>query len=384
MSPDRVHNIEDLRRAARARLPRIAYGYLEGGAEDELTLRANREVFNSIRFAPRMFIDVSARSQQVTVLGRKYDCPFGIAPTGAAGILWHDADIALARAAREANVPFALSTHSLAPLERVTCEARYAPWFQLYMSKDRAATERAVTRAIAAGSEALLLTADVPVGGNREYNERNGFTMPLRLGVRTVLDGLAHPRWLLGVYLRSRLPNDLPHWGERRDSVDWSDVAWLRTLWPRSLVVKGILRIEDAKLALEHGADGIVISNHGGRQLDGAPSPLEVLPQIAHAVGEHLTIMVDSGFRRGTDIVKALALGADMVLVGRAALYGVAAAGEAGVRRALDILKNEVDRVMALIGCRSVAELDASFVRLPRSEVRRPAPQALRALHRAA
>jgi isopentenyl diphosphate isomerase/L-lactate dehydrogenase-like FMN-dependent dehydrogenase len=358
----RARSIEDLRDAARRRLPRVVFDYVDGGAEDRVTLRANREAFEAIRFAPRTLVDVSRRSQQVSLLGRVYDCPFGIAPLGASGLCWRDADVALARAARAANVPFTLSTHSFVPVERVAREAGGAPWFQLYMPKDRAAAGTMVQRAFDAGCEVLVLTTDVPVGGNREHDERNGFGVPLRLGARTVLDALRHPRWLAQVYFRSLRGRELPRWGLRRDQADWGDFDWLRTLWPRKLLVKGILTVEDARLAREHGADGIVVSNHGGRQLDGAPATIEALPRIAAALGGSMAILVDGGFRRGADVVKALALGADMVLVGRPALYGAAAAGEAGVSRALHILKSEIDRVLALLGCPSIGDLGPQHV----------------------
>ena len=376
-------NIADLQAIARRRLPRIAYDFLERGAEEELTLAANRAAFQRIRFQTRVLRDVSARSQKVTLWGKTYDSPFGVAPTGASGMYCFDADAAIARAARRANVPCALSTATFVPMERVMREAGGALWFQLYMSKDLQTAERLVKRALAAGFEVLVLTTDIPVAGNREHNRRNEFEIPLRLRPAIVLDGLKHPRWLAGVFLRTLLSSGIPRFQnldvsvggritsptlsefrQRRDALDWEDFSWLRELWPGKLLVKGILTVEDAQLAAQHGADGIFVSNHGGRQLDGAPSPLEVLPHIAAAVGRRLAIMVDGGFRRGTDIVKALALGADMVFLGRPVLYGAAAGGEHGVFHALNLLKNEVDRVMALIGCRSVAELGPEYLRL--------------------
>ena len=362
-----VWNIADLRRLARARLPQVVWDYIEGGAEDEITSRANREAFAALRFAPRVLVNTSQRSLKTTLLGRQYDAPFGIAPMGATGLVWHGADIKLARAARAANLPFALSTHAFATPASVARESGCAPWFQLYMSPERQVAREALVRAQEAGCDTLLLTADVPVGGNREYNDRNGFCIPFQLGLANVLDGMAHPRWLAQVFVRSRLyarahETAPPGWSERRDVLDWRDFIWLRNAWHGKLLVKGVLTPEDAILAADLGADGIIISNHGGRQLDGAPSPMEVLPQITAAVKGRIAIIADSGFRRGSDIVKALALGADFVLVGRAALYGAAANGEKGVQRALQILCKEVDRTLALIGCRSIAELGPRFL----------------------
>ena len=372
-------NIHDLRRIAQRRLPRVAWEFLERGTEDETTLAENRAAFERIRLRPRALVDVSKRTQQVTVFDRTYRAPFGIAPTGAAGLYSFEADVALARAAAKAGVPFVLSTASFVALERVAREADGSKWFQLYMSKDRDAAQTLVARARDAGFEALVVTTDVPVGGNREYNRRNRFDVPFRLNFRNALDGALHPHWLVNVFMRTLLTSGVPRFRNtdvggriiarnllefraRREALDWSDFDWLREFWPGKLLVKGVLTVEDALLAVRHGADGLFVSNHGARQLDGAPAPLDVLPEIAAAVGGRIRIMLDSGVRRGSDIVKALALGADMVFVGRAALYGASAGGEAGVTRALDILKSEVDRVMALIGCPSVEDLHARYL----------------------
>ena len=357
-----AYSIADLQAAARRRLPAVVWRYIEGGAEDEITLRANRAAFEALRFAPRTLVDVSRRSQKVTVFGVPYDSPFGVSPMAPLGLTRYEADIALARAARAANVPHVLSTHAFVPLARVASEAGGAPWLQVYPPTDRGRAKAELESARAAGCEVLVLTADVPVRGNREYNDRNGFGMPLRLHWRAMAEGLLHPRWLCDVYLRSVYGRKLGESRVRRDLHDWDDFAWLRAAWPGKLVLKGVLCAEDARLAAQHGADGILVSNHGGRQLDGAPPTLEVLPQIAAAAGDRLAIFVDGGIRRGADIVKALALGADMAFVGRAALYGVAAGGEAGARRALQILRTEVDRVLALLGRTSIDELDPSCV----------------------
>lgn len=383
MNYRQAYNIEDLRNAARKRLPRVAYDYLEWGAEDYVTLRENRAAFERIRLKPRILLDVSDRSQKVDVFGKSFDAPFGIAPTGAAGLYCFEADVELARAAQKANVPFVLSTASFTAMERVARSAGGTKWFQLYMSKDRDPAERLVVRARDAGFEALVVTTDVPVGANREYNRRNGFEIPFRLNLANMMDGVLHPRWLCDVFLRTLLDSgvprfqnvdtntggriiskDLAQFRARRDALDWSDLGWLRDIWPGKLMVKGIMTVSDALLAAEHGADGIFVSNHGGRQLDGAISPLSALPEIVEAVGGRMAIMLDGGIRRGTDIVKALALGADMVFVGRATLYGVTVAGQRGAEHALALLRSEVDRVLALLGCRSVAELGPQHLQL--------------------
>lgn len=386
MSYSGAYNIEDLRQIAQRRLPRVAWDYLERGAEDDVTMVANRAAFERIHFEPRTLVDVSARTLHHALFGKIYTAPFGIAPTGAAGLYSFEADIALARAAGKAGVPFVLSTASFVAMERVAREAEGSKWFQLYMSKDREAAERLVRRAFDAGYEALVVTTDVPVGANREYNLRNGFSIPFRINARNVVDGLLHPRWLAQVFLRTLMASGVPRFQNvdsnvggriiskdlsafraRRDALDWSDMVWLRKIWPRKLLIKGVLVAGDARLALQHGADGVVVSNHGGRQLDGARAAIDALPAIVEAVGGRMPVLFDSGVRRGADIVKALALGANFVFTGRATLYGAAAGGEAGVARALELLRTETDRVMALIGCNTVAELDRKYLSLPGS-----------------
>ena len=372
-----AQNIEDLRAIARSRVPKIAFDFLDGGAEDDLTLDNNRAVFKRIRFRPHTLIDVSKRSAKTEIFGKTFSAPFGVAPTGAAGLYGFKADSAMARAARDAGLPFVLSTASFEPLEEVARAAEGgALWFQLYMAKNRAPVEKLVARALDAGFEALVLTSDVAAMGNREYNRRNGFSTPLKLNLRNIVDGALHPRWSSGVFLRTLLDSGVPRYQnvsrdgneriidkpvaefqERREEVNWEDFRWLREFWPRKLFIKGVVRGDDALKAQQLGADGVFISNHGGRQLDGIISPLEAIPEIRAATGDRFMVMADGGFRRGADIVKAVALGADMAFVGRPMLYGISAGGEAGARHALNILLSEIDRVLALTGVCSIDKL---------------------------
>jgi isopentenyl diphosphate isomerase/L-lactate dehydrogenase-like FMN-dependent dehydrogenase len=358
-------------------VPKIAFDFLDGGAEDDLTLDNNRDVFRRIRFRPHTLIDVSKRSAKTEIFGKTFSAPFGIAPTGAAGLYGFMADSAMARAAREADLPFVLSTASFEPLEEVAkAAAGGALWFQLYMAKNRTPVEKLVTRALNAGFEALVLTSDVAAMGNREYNRRNGFSTPLKLNLRNIVDGALHPRWAFNVFLRTLLDSGVPRYQnvsrdgneriidspvaefqERREEVNWEDFRWLREFWPRKLFIKGVVRGDDARKAQRLGADGVFISNHGGRQLDGIISPLEAIPEIRAATGRRFMVMADGGFRRGADIVKAVALGADMAFVGRPLLYGISAGGEAGALHALNILKAEIDRVLALTGICSIDQL---------------------------
>ncbi len=372
-----AQNIEDLRAIARSRLPKIARDFLDGGAEDNLTLDNNRDVFRRIRFRPHTLIDVSKRSAKTEIFGKTFSAPFGIAPTGAAGLYGFKADTAMARAARDTGLPFILSTASFEPLEEVAQAANGGTlWFQLYMAKNRAPVEKLVTRALNAGFEALILTSDVAAMGNREDNRRNGFTTPLKLNLRNLIDGALHPRWSVDVFLRTLLDSGVPRYQnvsrdgneriidskvaefqERREEVNWEDFRWLREFWPRKLFIKGVVRGDDAAKAQQLGADGVLISNHGGRQLDGIISPLEAIPEIRAATGDNFMVMADGGFRRGADIIKAVALGADMAFVGRPLLYGISAGGEAGAKHALTILQSEIDRVLALTGICSIDEL---------------------------
>ena len=381
-----AYNIADLREMARRRLPKGIFEFVDRGAEDEVSLRNNRAAFERIKLKPRTLVDVSGRSQEITLFGHKHKMPIAIAPTGAAGIMWHEGEIAVARAAAAAGIPFTLATGSMTAMEKVVAQAGGRLWFQLYMWPDRSLSHKLVERAKAAGYEALIVTVDGVVSLNREYNLRNGYTIPFTFTQRNVTDVLMHPRWLFGVLARyvfttgmpryENYPNELKNRITARpmgksmlmtDSLCWEDLRVLRKLWPHTLIVKGILHPQDAVIAADCGADGVIVSNHGGRNLDSTQAPIEVLPEVVDAVGKRLTVIVDSGFRRGSDVIKALALGAKAVLVGRPTLYGAAAAGEAGAGRAIAIFREEIDRVLALIGCRSIAELNRDHLILLRS-----------------
>ncbi len=379
----RALNIADLREIARRRVPGFVFEYVEGGSEDEATLRHNREALGALRFVPRTLIDTCARSLATPLFGRPAAAPLVIAPTGLNGMLHPEGDIALARAAAAFGIPYTLSTLSTTRLEDVAAKAGGRLWMQLYVMKNRAIAEDIMARAAAAGYEALLLTSDANVFGSREWDKRN-YSRPGKPSLPAVLDTLRHPGWLTSVLLRHGVPKFhnieaflppgaasavggstiIPQMFE--PTIVWSDLAWIRRHWPGKLLVKGVLSVADAQRALDAGCDGIVLTNHGGRQLDYCAAPIEVLGEIAAAVGNKMTIVIDSGFRRGTDIAKALALGAHTVMIGRATLYGLAADGERGVRRALDMLAVELDRVLGQLGCRSVTELDPSLLRQSR------------------
>jgi len=377
-------NIADLRALAQKRLPRGLFEFMDRGSEDEVSLRNNRAAFERIKLKPRVLNDVSKRDQSITLFGHKQNMPVAIAPTGTPGIMWYEGELELARAAKKAGIPFTLATTTLTAMERIVDEVGGRLWFQLYMYADRSLSRWIAERAKTAGYEALIMTVDSPTFSNREYNLRNGFTIPITYSAKNMLDVMGHPRWMLGVWLRYLMEGGLPLFEnyppevkarvkaapmgramKLNDALNWDDVREMRKLWPRTLMIKGVLSPADAAIAADCGVDGIVVSNHGGRVVDGAIAPIEALPAMLDAVGKRMTVIVDSGFRRGSDVVKAMALGAHAVLVGRATLYGVAAAGEAGGTRALDILREEIDRVMALVGRRSIDELNRELLVLP-------------------
>jgi (S)-mandelate dehydrogenase len=362
-------NIEDLRKMARRKLPRIAFDYIEGGVEDERCPERNVAAFARRLLLPRYLVDVSSRDQTATLFDRSYASPFGIAPTGLAGLFRADADLLLARAAAESNIPFVISGAATASIEAITKTAPAHTWYQLYCARNPQITEDLIRRARDAELSTLVVTVDIPINAKRERNLRNGFGLPPRLKPSVVAEALMHPGWLIE-YLRRGQPRFetwAPYAGatnvnrffaeQMPATATWRDLEAFRRLWPRHLVLKGILHPDDAVRAVELGVDGIWVSNHGGRQLDQAPAALDMLPEINAAVGERAVLMVDGGVRRGSDIVTALCLGAQFVFVGRATLYGAAAAGLAGIRRAIEILKGEVDCVMAQIGCPSLAHL---------------------------
>ncbi len=366
-------NTADYRELARKRLPRMVFDYLEGGAEDEIGLRHNREVFDQVRFQPRRLVDVSHRSTRTSLFGKPLSAPMVIAPTGLNGILWPDGDLALARAAGRFGIPFALSTASTSSIEAVARAASGELWFQLYVVHRKLA-EQLVRRALAAGYTTLILTTDVGVNGKRERDLRNGFAMPVRYTLRTLADGMLHPRWSFDL-LRHGMPQLANFASEAaRDaevqaalmsrqmdtSFTWNDLGWLRDMWPHTLLVKGISRPDDAARCVALGADGVILSNHGGRQLDSAIAPLEALGPTVERVAA--PVLIDSGIRRGADVVKALALGASAALLGRATLYALAADGERGVGAALSMLKAEIDTTLAQIGCPAVTQLNGDYL----------------------
>jgi (S)-mandelate dehydrogenase len=368
-------NIDDLRTIARRRLPHFVFTYVDGGAEDELTLRGNRQAFARLRFRPRTLVDVSTRDLATRLLGRPSALPVVVGPTGLNGLSWRDGDMELARAAAAASVPFAMSTVSMSLIEDIAREAPGRLWLQAYVFSERRITEAMIGRARDAGFECVMLTSDFPVAGKRERDMRTGLLPHQQFTLATRLDMLMHPRWLATVATRRpRFVNVERELGPGRDvnsfvghgmfdpSFRWDDIRRFRDLWPRKLLLKGVLRADDAERAVAAGIDGIVLSNHGGRQLDGAISSIEALPEVVRAVGGRASILVDGGVRRGSDIAKALALGAEGVILGRAPVYGLAAGGAPGVAQAIAILTDELDRTLALTGCRNIAALTADLI----------------------
>jgi L-lactate dehydrogenase (cytochrome) len=373
----RAHTIADLRAIAARRVPRAVFDYTDGAAEQEISLRRARRSFARVEFHPRALRDVSTADTGTTVLGRRWPVPFGLAPTGFTRMMHHDGERAVVRAAERAGVTFSLSTMGTTSIEQVTREAPGAhKWFQLYVWRDRAAGKDLIERARAAGYEALLLTVDTPIAGARMRDVRNGLTIPPALTPSTVLDAAIHPAWWFNLLTTEPLTFASLHefHGTVAElvnamfdpSLTYDDIAWLRGVWPGPLLIKGIHTVADAQACVERGADGVIVSTHGGRQLDRAVAPLEVLAPIVDAVGDRAEVLLDTGIMHGGDIVAALALGAKGCLVGRAFMYGLMAGGERGVDRAIAILTREVTRTLRLLGVAGTAELNRSHVSLRR------------------
>jgi L-lactate dehydrogenase (cytochrome) len=368
--------LDDFEQAAAAHLPRPLFGYIAGAAETNLSLRSNRDSFAHYRFVPRVLVDISQRSTQRSLFGHTYDAPFGIAPLGLSALTAYRGDIVLARAAAGANVPMIMSGSSLIRLEEVAA-ASPRSWFQAYLPGDEPGIAALVARVARAGFSTLVVTVDTPVAANRENNVRTGFSTPLRPSVRLAWEGITHPRWSLGTFARTLLHHGMPHFENNhatrgapilsphverdfsdRGHLNWRHFAFIRRQWNGRLVIKGVLNVHDARIARDSGADAIIVSNHGGRQLDGAVSPLHVLPKVVAACPD-LPILLDGGIRRGSDVLKALALGACFVFAGRPFAYAAALGGEAGVAHAIGLLASEVSRDMAMLGVTSLDDLRA-------------------------
>ncbi|MEA2975812.1 MAG: hypothetical protein QOF19_1332 [Alphaproteobacteria bacterium] len=365
--------IEDLRQLARRKVPRAFFDYADRGSYAEETLRANREDLERIKLRQRVSIDVSQRSQSTTILGEAVALPLSLGPIGLCGMQHGDGEILACRAAQAAGIPFCLSTLSICSIEDVAEAVSKPFWFQLYVMKDRGFVRSLIERAIAAKCSALVLTIDLQVLGQRHADIRNGMTVPPEIRLSNIIDIATKPTWALSVArgkrktfgnVAGRVPgmdniNSLAGWINNQfdPALSWKDVEWIRSLWPGKLIIKGILDVEDAKLAAKTGASALVVSHHGGRQLDGAPSSISMLPKVVDAVGAEIEIMFDGGIRSGQDVLRALALGARSCMLGRAYIYGLGAGGEAGVAKAIDIIAKELDVTMALTGTRNVADI---------------------------
>ncbi|MFS2223363.1 alpha-hydroxy acid oxidase [Pantoea sp. B65] len=375
-----ILNLNDWRQQAKRVLPAFAFSYVDGGAEDEITLRHNREVFDRWQFVPPVLQDASQRDLSLQLGSEKLSAPLLIAPTGYNGMLRYQADLMLARAARKAGITYIQSTVSTAAMEEIAADGSGNHWFQLYVLKDREVTSDLLKRARKAGCSTLVVSVDAVHFGNRERDKRH-YRRPMKLSVPSLLNVATKPGWVW----RTLKPQGMPGFGNLQPylppqyqrgvggasyfaaqmdtRLDWQTISWLRSQWQGPLLIKGILTVADAQQAMASGAQGIVLSNHGGRQLDGSISPLLMLAEIRAALGAAATILIDSGFRRGSEVVKALALGASAVLIGRPLLYAVAVSGEAGVEQALSLLRAEIDRTMAQLGCTHLAQLGPHLLR---------------------
>jgi L-lactate dehydrogenase (cytochrome) len=370
--------IEDLRRTARRRVPRQFFEYADGGSYAEETLNANRADLERIRLRQRILVDVAGRSTRTTILGEPAALPLALAPIGLCGMQHGDGEILACRAAQEAGIPFCLSTMSICSIEDVAAAVAKPFWFQLYVMKDRGFVRALIERAAAAKCSALVLTVDLQVLGQRHRDIKNGLTVPPEMRIRNIIEIATKPAWALSIARGRRRTfgnlaghvrgiedvNSLAQWtnGQFDASLSWKDVEWIASLWPGKLILKGILDVEDARIAAKTGAAALVVSNHGGRQLDGAPSSISALPAVAEAVGSSLEILFDSGIRSGQDVMRAIALGARACLSGRAYVYGLGAGGQAGVARAIEIIRNELDTSMALTGVNRIEEIDRRVI----------------------
>ncbi len=373
---DDCYNVFDLRDAAKRRLPKGVFEFVDRSTEDEVALRNNRAGFERIKLRHRSLVDVSGRATKTTLFGKEISMPMAIAPTGAAGLCWHEGELELAKAAAKAKIPFTLATGAMTSMEKIANEANFRLWFQLYVWKQRDLSYQLIERAKNNGFEALIVTTDTIVPPNREYNARNGFNIPFKPNLRFTLDIMRHPEWFLNVLVKYMTTIGMPrneNYPEpyrralrqdpkmyevmRQDNLNWEDVAIFRDKWPGILMLKGINRVDDALKAISYGVDGIIVSNHGGRNMDSAAATIDMLPEIAQAVGDKITVLLDSGVRRGSDIAKAVALGAKCVLTGRATLYGTAVGGEAGASKAVGFIRSELDKTMAYTGCNSIEEI---------------------------
>jgi (S)-mandelate dehydrogenase len=389
MNIDDCINLDDLRVLAKKRIPKIVYDFIEGGVDDEDGLARNEDAFRRRSLAPRYMVDISTLDQSTTIFGRTYSSAYGIAPTGGIGNFRRGGDLMLAKAARDANIPFIMSGAATASMEDM---ARVAPdhgWYQLYTAKNRSISEDQIRRAADLGLHALVVTVDVPVSSNRERNRRNGFGRPLKLSLASKLDALRRPFWFKdymrhGIAMLENWRTYAPDGADAADvgdffstqcpiSLTWKDIEQFRKLWPRTLILKGVMRTDDAIRAADAGVDGLIVSNHGARQLDRAVSALDVLPRLDAAVGERMTLMLDGGFRRGSDVLIALASGAKFVFMGRPTLYGAIAGGDAGAAKAVKIVREEMNKVMAQIGCPSLGQLGPDALYWDSDEDRRNA-----------
>jgi L-lactate dehydrogenase (cytochrome) len=371
----RAHTVADIRAIAQRRTPRPVFDYTDGGAEEESSMRRAREAFDRVEFIPRVLRDVSSVDTSTELFGERAALPLVFAPTGFTRLMHTDGEVAVARVAEELGVPCSLSTLGTTSIEELAAAApKVRRWFQLYVWRDRAASQELIDRALAAGYEALLLTVDVPVAGARLRDVRNGFTIPPSLAGKALVDIALKPAWWLNFLTREPVTfASLRSWDATvaelinqvfDPALNFDDLAWLRSAWPKRLLVKGVQCVDDAKAVVDLGVDGLVISNHGGRQLDRAPVPLELLPGIVDAVGDRAEVYMDGGVRSGSDIVAAVALGAKACLIGRAYLYGLMAGGHRGVQRVADILSTEVRRTMQLLGVNTISELGRDYIRI--------------------